>query len=273
MARVLIACLAVALTAVAQVTSLPPRIESPSYGGPGDGNVPYIWVAGSELFDDEGRLKVDDPGFSERFWLEPGLLVLRRGYEGQLRDGTEGCFGGDQFINYRGYPYERAEVDALMRAVSSLVVGRVVATQTGFVRGDPGVMLEIALDPLRSRGELLAEEGAIYVHYPAANVPVGNVAVCLKRRWRAGDGDEDWPASPAVGDRVAFFPHSRQEAAHPDFPIYRLDYRGYELAFEHNGRLRTPYVLRERFPTISGAESFDVAWSILSEAFDRVHAR
>lgn len=142
-------------------------------------------------------------------------------------------------------PPDRSSLAAAVRSSDLVVWGKVVATETGFARGEVGQMLMVQpLEILKTASS--APERFYYVFVPAGRFRFAGYEICK---------EDPRVVVPTVGEEVVLFP--RRAPAGEAF--LNLEYEGSLLAFDSEGKVRLPPVmarsLRERESWVAPAKA------------------
>lgn len=208
-----------------QGVSLPARL--PSDTDPDQ----YLWIAASEMFAATGAITTDLTLFPEH-WRSGFADAIRSEYEAQ-RAGERpvSCVKLRTFVDRAPTAAGHfSNFDTLVAQSSGFIRGTVVSSAGGFLKGAPGVMLEVAVKNARFRGRARPGHQTTYVFFPSGRVPFGVTALCPGL-------SVHWPPDPGIGAEILVVLDRAQQPVHRMPPIYSLDTRGHELIYEEDGRM------------------------------------
>lgn len=195
-----------------------------------------VWVAASRAFDENGHLIPALFRDESRLRLEK---VLRN-----PKDPATGCTKMLWIDVSYVDPPDRSSIALAVRSSETVIWGKIVATETGFVRGEVGQMLMV--QPLEIlKATAAAPERFYYVFVPAGRFRFAGYEVCK---------EDPRIVVPVVGEEVVLFPRWAPAGE----PFLNLEYEGSLLAFDAEGKVRLPPVmartLRDRENLITPAD-------------------
>ena len=180
-----------------------------------------VWVSASQAFDKEGKLISSLFRQEKREKLER-LLQLPR-------DPATGCskvlWIEQEYVD----PPNRSSLAAAAESAELVLLGKVVARDFGFERGQMGQMLMVQpVEVIKPAGRTAAR--AYFVFVPAGRLKFKEHEVCK---------EDPRVVIPEIGDEVIVFPRYAPQGE----PFLNLEYDGSMLAFEADGSVKWPDVM------------------------------
>ena len=181
-----------------------------------------VWVSASQAFDKEGKLIPSLFRQEKRERLER-LLQLPR-------DPATGCskvlWIEQEYVN----PPNRSSLAAAAESAELVLLGRVVAREIGFERGQMGQMLMVQPVELIKPAAGRTAARAYFVFVPAGRLKFKDYEICK---------EDPRVVVPEIGDEVILFPRYAPQGE----PFLNLEYDGSMLAFETDGSVKWPDVM------------------------------
>lgn len=176
------------------------------------------WVSAEQAFGEDGRLVAD--------LFRPEALQRLNDLLYRPKDPATGCtrmlWIEQEYVN----PPDRSSLKAAIRSSQLIVLGKVVAREIGFERGELGQLLMIQpIERLKPNGGDLGRNYFVFV--PAGRFQLGKLDICK---------EDPRVVLPEIGDEVLLFP--RDAPAGEAF--LNLEYEGSLVVFTADDQVRWP---------------------------------